>query len=273
MNRIPRPDVGQAAAKPALIVFCREPVPGQVKTRLQERLGANAASALADSFILDALERARRVIDGNLVIAAGGRGDARSSPYFLRLARRFEALLIDQGGGGLGTRMARALAPFADHGAVLIGTDTPSLPDALLERSLALVDQVEAVVAPSLDGGYYLIGVRRRVPDIFSRVRWGTAHVLARTVARLKQLRVNYAIGPAWYDIDRWGDLALLVKHLEMLGSLKVPSSRKSVLAGRPTAEIKWRRIASSMKATPNDMPCPHTLATLKRLGLMNQAR
>ncbi len=244
----PRPAAARRAAAPALVVFCREPVPGQVKTRLQARLGASAAAALAHSFILDALERARRVGDGRLVIAAGCCGDARRSRYFLRLARGFGALLIDQGGGGLGARMARALAPFAAEGAVLMGTDTPSLPPALLERSLSLIAQVETVVAPSLDGGYYLIGVRRQLPDIFSGIGWGRARVLAQTVARLKQLGVSYAMGPAWYDIDRWSDLALLVAHLRMLG-------------------------ASQPNPAKLEVPCQHTLATLKRLGLMGQAR
>ena len=108
------------------------------------------------------------------MIAASAPDGAESSDYLRRAARRFRAELIDQGGGSLGARMARALAPYRIGGAVLIGTDTPSLPLPLLARSVALLDRVPVVIAPSLDGGYYLVGVRGPMPEIFRLDRLGT---------------------------------------------------------------------------------------------------
>ena len=64
---------------------------------------------------------------------------AQHSRYLRRVARRFRAELIDQGGGSLGARMARSLEPYRAGGALLIGTDTPSLPQRLLARSVALL--------------------------------------------------------------------------------------------------------------------------------------
>ncbi|MGH7917462.1 MAG: TIGR04282 family arsenosugar biosynthesis glycosyltransferase [Candidatus Binataceae bacterium] len=199
-------------AAPVLIIFAREPIPGRTKTRLIPRLGARNAAALADAFIQDALAKANQV--GRVAIAAATPGAVRRNGYFCVLARRFDADLLDQGDGGLGTRMARVLAPFSDDGAILLGTDTPSLPVELLARDVALLRRARVVIGPSLDGGYYLLGVRGPLPDIFRHIRWGRRTVLEETIARLKRDHVNYTLGPTWYDIDRWSDVVLLAVHL-----------------------------------------------------------
>ena len=97
---------------------------------------------------------------------------------------------------------------------MLFGTDTPSLPPRLLARSVALLRRAPVVIAPSLDGGYYLVGVRGPMPEIFRAIAWGRSNVLSETVARLRRTGTRYALGPAWYDVDRWSDVALLAAHL-----------------------------------------------------------
>ncbi len=229
---------------PTLVVFCREAVPGRTKTRLIPRLGAARAAELADAFIVDTLAKCRALTPARLVIAASAAGDAGRSPYFRRLARRFGAELVDQGPGSLGARMARVLAPFSERGALLLGTDTPTLPSRLLGRSVALLRRAPVVLAPSLDGGYYLVGVRGAMPDIFRGISWGRASVLDETLARMRRRRIRYALGPGWYDIDRFSDLVLLAAHLQLM------SARKSA-----------------------ESPCPQTARVLRRLGLLASGR
>jgi uncharacterized protein len=229
-----------------LIVFCREPIANQSKTRLIGALTPNAAAALSDAFIRDALAKAVAVRPSKIVIAASAPDGAANSKYFRRLARRFGADLIDQGDGTLGQRMARTLAPFSSNGALLIGTDTPSLPATLLSSSLESLRRARVVIAPSLDGGYYAVGVRGAIPPIFTGLRWGTSRVFDATVTRLKRARIPYALGPAWYDVDRWADVLLLAAHLRMLARSR-------------------RHSASS--------PCPATESVLKHLGLLRHAR
>jgi len=228
--------------RPALIVFCREPIEGQVKTRLIGSMTAAAAAAMADAFIRDALAKAVSVHPARVVIAASAPDGAEHSKYFRRLARRFGAELIDQGGGSLGQRMARSIAPFSSHGALLIGTDTPSLPTAMLASSLDTLRRSRVVIAPSLDGGYYAVGVRGAMPPIFTGIRWGTRRVFETTIARLESDNVPYAVGPAWYDVDRWADVMLLAAHLRMLART------------RPRA---------------GSSPCPATESVLVRLGVL----
>jgi rSAM/selenodomain-associated transferase 1 len=243
------PTMARSNRDVTLIVFCREPLAGHTKTRLIPRLGAANAAELAGAFILDVLSKCRALAPGRIVIAASAPDGAESSDYLRRAARRFRAELIDQGGGSLGARMARALAPYRIGGAVLIGTDTPSLPLPLLARSVALLDRVPVVIAPSLDGGYYLVGVRGPMPEIFGSIAWGRSGVLSQTVARLRRRRTRYALGPAWYDVDRWSDVALLAAHLE----------RMKMRAG------------ARMPAPPP--PCPATARVLQRLGLLRTGR
>jgi rSAM/selenodomain-associated transferase 1 len=230
-------------SRPPLIVFCREPVPHHAKTRLIGALTPAGAAALSDAFICDALAKAVAIHPGRLVIAASTSGSAEQSKYFRRLARRFDAELIDQGNGSLGKRMARAIEPFSANGALLIGTDTPSLPVELLAASLAALRRRHIVIAPSLDGGYHAIGVRGAMPPIFTAIRWGTSHVFASTIERLKRAGLSYALGPVWYDVDRWADVMLLAAHLRLLARARRPS------------------------------PCPATESVLERLGVLRDDR
>ena len=232
-------------SRPALIVFCREPIPHLTKTRLIGKLTADAAARLADAFIVDALGKAGSVRASRVVIAASAPEGAANSKYFRRLARRFRTELIDQGRGSLGARMSRALEPFASSGALLIGTDTPSLPASLLEKSIGALARSRVVIAPSLDGGYYAIGVRGAMPPIFTAIRWGSGDVLDATIRRLQRARIRYALGPAWYDVDRWSDVMLLAAHRYL--------------------QRGERRASAS--------PCPATDAVLKQLGLLSDPR
>ena len=233
-------------SRPALIVFCREPIAHHVKTRLIGAITAEAAAALSDAFIRDVLAKAVSIRPSRIVIAASAPDGARSK-YFQRLARRFDADLVDQGSGSLGKRMARALEPISSKGALLIGTDTPSLPTELLASSLDALRRHRVVIAPSLDGGYYALGVRgSKMPPIFTAIRWGTRSVFDSTVKRLKRAGIPYALGPAWYDVDRWADVLLLAAHLRLL--------------------------ARSRRRT-NASPCPATESVLVRLGVLRHDR
>jgi uncharacterized protein len=233
--------------RPALIVFCREPLAGRTKTRLLSHLSAQDAAVLAHAFIIDTLAKAAEIRPARLVIAGTSESAVAESVYFRTLQRRFDAELLDQGRGSLGARMARALGYFArERGALLVGTDLPSLPLAALSRLYALLQRHPLVLGPSLDGGYYAVGVRGEVPPIFTAIRWGSTRVFAETVKRIKSAKRRLAVGPVWHDVDRWPDLVLLCGYLRTL----------ETSAGRGSHH-----------------PCPATARVLKRLGLLPRRR
>ena len=95
-------------------------------------------------------------------------------------------------------------------GALLIGTDTPSLPAALLAASLDALRRHRVVIAPSLDGGYYAVGVRGAMPPIFTAIRWGTGSVFASTVERLKRAGIRTRSAPRGTTSIDGADVMLL---------------------------------------------------------------
>ncbi len=231
----------------AIIVFAREPIPGRTKSRLIPAVGCEKAARLADAFIRDTLAKAHELKPAELVIAGAAPGGAHRSRYFRCLAREYSAWIYDQGPGDLGQRMMRALRPFTNSGgALLLGTDTPTLPATMLARSASLLKEAPVVLAPTLDGGYYLVGVRGPLPDIFRGVKWGQPCVMSETLQRLRERGHPYRLGPWWYDVDRPGDLAMLCAHLKR--RLELPAAR-ALNIGR-------------------EIPCPATAVALRELGL-----
>jgi hypothetical protein len=227
------------------IVFAREPIPAQTKTRLIPAIGKRNAAALADAFNRDALAKAKTLGAAELVIAGSAPGGAKRSRYFKALAHEYGAWIIEQGTGHLGARMAAAMRPFTNAGgAMLIGTDTPSLPVRLLAKSADLFEANRVVIAPTLDGGYYLVAMRGKLPNIFKPMNWGSTDVLATTLTRLHESGEPYCLGPWWYDVDRALDLEFLKSHLRN----------------------RLRTFGGQAIALGSPHPCPTTAAVLKRI-------
>ena len=158
-----------------LIVFMREPVPGQTKTRLIAAIGRDNAAALADAFNRDCARESKtaRVPPNSLSRAAlpgAPSAAAISKPSPMSSAHGF----VEQGTGHLGARMAAAMRPFTNAGgAMLMGTDTPSLPVKLLVKNADLFETNPMVIAPTLDGGYYLVAMRGKLTNIFKPMELG----------------------------------------------------------------------------------------------------
>jgi len=228
-----------------VIVFTREPIAGKTKTRLIGAIGRENAVALADAFNRDALAKAKKLEPAELVIAGSAPGGAKRSRYFKTLAQEFGAWVIEQGAGHLGARMATAMRPFTNAGgAMLMGTDTPSLPVKLLIKNADLFEKNPLVIAPTLDGGYYLVALRGKLPNIFKPLEWGASDVLAKTLARLREAGEPYCLGPWWYDVDRPIDLHFLNSHLKN----------------------RLRAFGGQVMPLGSPHPCPATAAVLKRI-------
>ena len=102
------------------------------------------------------------------------------------------------------------------------------------------------VIAPSLDGGYYAVGVRGAMPPIFTGDPMGHRRRLRLRLSSVSSARgIPYALGPAWYDVDRWPDVMLLAAHLRMLAR----SRRHSALPrDRVSPQAAWTPAPRSLK-------------------------
>lgn len=194
--------------KNILGVFAKQPLAGQVKTRLCPPLTAEAAAQLYQLLLSETLARLQGCQNYQLALCYAG-----ERQWF---AEAFPGVrLVAQQGQDLGERMGRALAGFLDEGyscAALVGSDAPDLPLAQIEQAFVALQSCDLVLGPALDGGYYLIGERVHQPELFQAMPWSTEAVLAVTMERAEQLRLRVAQLVEWEDLD---DFAALRRFLQ----------------------------------------------------------
>lgn len=200
----------------ALVVFAKAPIPGQVKTRLCPPLTPDEAATLHGSFVLDTLERTKLAatalklpFDRYLACAP-----AATHVFFKIMEERHGVKVTDQVGDDLGARMNQAFEATFKKGykhVLIIGTDVPTLPLDHLKQALALLDSHDLVLGPALDGGYYLIGLKRMAPELFAGIPWSTDQVLKRTQEKAVSLGLKTAQLEPWRDVDTLADLQTLI--------------------------------------------------------------
>jgi rSAM/selenodomain-associated transferase 1 len=118
-----------------------------------------------------------------------------------------------QATGDLGTKMQTYFETAFSQGmtkALLIGSDCPLLDTADLETAFARLDDHEVVLGPTNDGGYYLIGARDPMPDLFSGMRWSTPDVWPATIGRLEAQDIRWSALDVRSDVDDIDDLRAL---------------------------------------------------------------
>ncbi|MBM4302085.1 MAG: glycosyltransferase [Deltaproteobacteria bacterium] len=191
-----------------LIIFAKEPRPGQVKTRLSPPLSPEEAAQLYHSFLLDILEEMARVPEMRLAV---GFSPLKAQGFFRGLAPPGTDL-FPQEGADLGERMARAIARgfAADFGPVVLrGSDIPDLPAAVVSeaREVLAAGQAQVVLGPCPDGGYYLVGLTEPQPPLFQGPAWSSRTVLADTLRLARQLGLRVHLLPPWPDIDTYDNL------------------------------------------------------------------
>jgi uncharacterized protein len=191
-----------------LIIFAKEPRPGQVKTRLSPPLSPEAAAQLAHCFIQDILDEMALIPEVRLAVAFT---PPKARGFFRRLAPPGTDL-FSQEGSDLGERMARAFARSfaAGFGPVLLrGSDVPDLPAALVSEAKAVLaaGQAQVVLGPATDGGYHLVGLTGPQPALFRGPVWSGSTVLTDTLRLARQLGLRVHLLPPWPDIDTYDDL------------------------------------------------------------------
>ena len=199
------PAAGGDAKPRTLVVFVRAPRLGRVKTRL--------AASVGDERALGAyVALGRRVFDAVL-----SPGEWRCAVYLTPPGSEDEvhrwlpgaASYRPQSGGDLGERMAAAIAAELRGGAdrvVLIGTDCPDLDAAAVARAFGALDAADVVLGPALDGGYYLVGMRRLHAPVFAGVPWSSADTLGVTLERAHAHGLAVALLEPLRDVDTESD-------------------------------------------------------------------
>jgi uncharacterized protein len=196
----------------ALLVIAKQPIAGQVKTRL----GALFTPELSVEFYLclirDTLALAEHVSDVERVVLFAPKG---AEGYFRVLAPGFR--LHPQRGPSLSARLLHGIEDHLALGferVVVVDSDSPTLPAAYLEQAFALLDEHDVVLGPCEDGGYYLVGAKAAHPELFLGVQMSTPRVFADTAARAASAGLTLGVLPTWYDVDRAEDVHRLRAEL-----------------------------------------------------------
>jgi rSAM/selenodomain-associated transferase 1 len=199
MNGTNRRDCGIA-------IMAKASVPGRTKTRLVPPLSLEQAAALNTAFLQDMASNL--LAAGNQASITGYVAFAPAhSQEFFRSVLPFGIGLIEVDLPSLGDCLQRTIDEIFARGhvaAVVLNSDSPTLPTALLvetARSLARPGD-RAVLGPTIDGGYYLLGLKTAHHRLFEDISWSTERVAAQTLERARELELDVHMLSAWYDVD-----------------------------------------------------------------------
>jgi rSAM/selenodomain-associated transferase 2/rSAM/selenodomain-associated transferase 1 len=187
-----------------ICVFAKLAVPGRVKTRLAPLLGSRYAAELAKVFLQDTWASVSAFPWAKAVLASteAGLQDFLPDPIEIWL----------QGEGDLGTRMENIFGRgLRDHPHVIaIGADSPGLPTKYLEQAREALERADAVVGPSEDGGFYLLGLRMCPTGLLSGIPWSAPTTCLETIAKLQDAGLSVHVLDNWFDVDTAQDLEKL---------------------------------------------------------------
>lgn len=221
----------------AIAVMAKASARGQAKTRLAPPLTLDEAAEFNTAFLRD--------IADNL-LAAGSQapikgfiafGPPGSEGFFTAIMPR-EIGLVECWFPDFGNCLFHAMSSILRQGyasGIVLNADSPTLPVAHLVEAACLLASPgdRAVLGPSLDGGYYLLGLKEPHRRLFEDITWSTEHVAEQTIERAREIGLPMHVLPTWYDIDDRESLRML--HSELFGNdcCGVPSQASPALHTR----------------------------------------
>ena len=219
-------------------IFARFPQAGTTKTRLARDTGSKAAAEIYAAFVHDIIDHVSGLDDCRQVIAITPSEPSAMNWFRETACDGFE--LVFQSDGCLGSRICTFFASQFEQGrgpVVVIGSDSPDLPLSDIKAAFHLLRTADCVIGPAADGGLTLIGLKRLPPHFLDDVRWSSWQTLSDVLMACRKHQLQIELLPVWYDVD----------SLENLGTL----------------------ISLQLAGAENAAPCPRTMNTLSKLGLV----
>ena len=198
-----------------LIIFSRYPEPGKTKTRMIPALGATGAAELQRQMTEHTLNNAQQLLssrDFTIEVHFTG-GSQQLMTAWLGQNLHY----ISQVSGDLGQKMRSAFARAFNMGnqrVLIIGIDCPGINQVILNEAFNSLQNHDLVLGVAEDGGYYLIGLNRPIPQLFHNITWGTDQVLSQTKNIAQQIKLDIHYLTTLSDVDRPEDLATWQKYI-----------------------------------------------------------
>ncbi len=210
--------------KNALIIFCKAPRPGTVKTRMQPELTPEQSRALYMAMVEDLTATFSDADAFDLLIHFWPTDAAPEMKKWLGADKRY----TPQHDGNLGTKMHLAFTDLLNGGyeyekVAIIGSDLPSLNEADIESAYRLLDTHDAVFGPTNDGGYYLVALKNPQPVLFDSVEWSTPAVFAQTLTNARRASLSIGQLTEKRDIDNYPEVQRLWRSVQENGTGNIP--------------------------------------------------
>ena len=196
----------------AIIFFTRSPIGGKTKTRMQPYLSSDECATLHKVMIKDIYKECTGMSADIFVYYTPIEGLER-----LQKIIGIKHIYKLQKGDNLGEKMYNAIAEVLDLGyesCILIGSDIAELRKEHINRAFDKLENADIVFGKTVDGGYYLVGMKKAVKEVFEVEKYGNSDVFANTLKKLSNLGLKIAYTKTLYDIDTKDDLALHRKRL-----------------------------------------------------------
>ena len=186
----------------ALIIFARNLIEGQVKTRLAATLGNEVALDIYKQLLKKVQQTVQSLNRDKIVFYSDYiEEDIWDKDVYKKRVQQ---------GDSLGKRMENAFKSSFVEGyqkLVIIGTDCPGINETILENAFAKLEEYDIVIGPAIDGGYYLLGMTKESPCLFQNIPWSTQVVFEQTIDICKKHSLSYFVLPELSDIDEEKDL------------------------------------------------------------------
>ena len=192
----------------ALILFVIIPAESRCKNRLIPFLSYEETVALHGCFAKDVYQKA--CASGEDVYVFYTPRDAGAA--FKKLLGP-DAILLPQHGADLGQKMKNAISSVLRMGyekVVLMGTDIPQIHTETIRSAFDSLENEDLVICPAMDGGYYLIGMKKEHESVWGIKRYGTNTVMFDTLQQIKAENLSVSVGRMYYDIDTEAELKKL---------------------------------------------------------------
>lgn len=213
----------------AIVALGKLPKPGRVKTRLGRHLGHERAAGLYRAFlgdVLDLVAAEAELVDAEAWFDCQLDPDERVAdaealcPPSVRAVRQVD--------GDLGAKLRAARAMTGARHVLLIGSDAPMMPGERLYEAFQRLDAgADAVVGPTADGGYDLIGLSGDHPCLFADIPWSTPEVIAATRRAALLHGLELAELAEGYDLDEPDDLRRA--YVELGAGPQAPRTRAAL--------------------------------------------
>jgi rSAM/selenodomain-associated transferase 1 len=200
-----------------IAVLCKTPAPGKSKTRLSPPLQPDQCAEMSACFIrdltanLDGLCRDGTVFGYAVYTPVGS--EAHLQPLLPSIFG-----LVPQCDGDFGQRLRTSvqdILALGHHGAIIINSDSPTLPPAIVAEAITRLLEGDCVVlSPALDGGYTFIGLSQLHHRLFEDIPWSTDAVHRLTEDRAREIGLPVCNVAPWYDVDDAGSLDMLAREL-----------------------------------------------------------